>query len=97
VRDDDDAIRADAIQQLMCHGILNIPAFEQRHRLDFAVYFADELDRLRAIERDGLIEVAAGRLRVTARGRFLLRIIAMCFDAHLARSQAAGARYSKAL
>ena len=95
--DGDDIIRADAIQQLMCHGVLDIPAFEARHRLDFAEYFADELDPLAALERDGLIEVGADRLRVTARGRYLLRIIAMCFDAHLTRSRAAGARYSKAL
>jgi oxygen-independent coproporphyrinogen-3 oxidase len=95
--DSDDVIRADVIQQLMCHGVLDIPAFETRHHLDFAVYFADELDSLAKIERDGLIEIGAERLRVTARGRYLLRIIAMCFDAHLARSRAEGARYSKAL
>ncbi|HEX3121784.1 MAG TPA: oxygen-independent coproporphyrinogen III oxidase [Rhodanobacteraceae bacterium] len=95
--DDDDFIRADAIQQLMCHGILDIPAFEARHQIDFDEYFADELARLLEIERDGLIEVGDDRLRVTSRGRFLLRIIAMCFDAHLARSEAAGTRYSKAL
>jgi oxygen-independent coproporphyrinogen-3 oxidase len=81
----------------MCHGVLDIATFETRHQLDFCEYFADELARLRDIERDGLIEVGDDRLRVTARGRFLLRIIAMCFDAHLARSEAAGARYSKAL
>ena len=95
--DDDDFIRADAIQRLMCHGILDIPAFEARHQIDFDEYFADELARLLEIERDGLIEVGDDRLRVTSRGRFLLRIIAMCFDAHLARSEAAGTRYSKAL
>ena len=95
--DEDDAIRADAIQQLMCHGVLDIPAFQARHRIDFAAYFANELERLRDIQRDGLIDVAPDRLTVTARGHFLLRIIAMCFDAHLARSQAEGARYSKAV
>ena len=61
----------------MCHGLLDIAAFETRHQLDFSEYFADELARLRDIERDGLIEVGADRLRVTSRGRFLLRIIAM--------------------
>jgi len=95
--DDDDLIRADAIQQLMCHGVLDIASFERRHQLDFNEYFAAELARLRDIECDGLIEVGADRLHVTSRGRFLLRIIAMCFDAHLARSEAAGTRYSKAL
>jgi len=95
--DEDDAIRADAIQQLMCHGVLVIGAFERRHRLCFADYFAREIERLRELERDGLIEVAPDRLTVTARGRFLLRIIAMCFDAHLGRSAGSGTRYSKAV
>jgi oxygen-independent coproporphyrinogen-3 oxidase len=95
--DEDDAIRADAIQQLMCHGVLDIGAFERRHRLDFAAYFAGEIERLRGLEHDGLIEVTADRLTVTARGRFLLRIIAMCFDAHLHRGEAAETRYSKAV
>ena len=95
--DDDDFIRADAIQELMCHGTLEIAAFEARHEIDFAMYFDNELERLHDLQRDGLIEVSDERLRVTARGRFLLRIIAMCFDARLARSHASATKYSKAL
>lgn len=95
--DEDDLIRADAIQQLMCHGTLDVAVFEERHRLDFAVYFTAELLRLRELVRDGLIVVTPDRLTVSSRGRFLLRIIAMCFDAHLPRKQAAEVRYSRAL
>lgn len=95
--DEDDLIRADAIQQLMCHGTLDIVAFETRHRLDFARYFAAELTRLRELAREGLIAIEPRHLAVSPRGRFLLRIIAMCFDAHLQRPQAAEVRYSKAL
>jgi oxygen-independent coproporphyrinogen-3 oxidase len=91
----EDEIRADAIQQLMCHGTLDIAAFEARHRLAFATHFAAELERLRALETDGLIDVGADALRVTPRGRFLLRSIAMCFDAYLQRSAAPEIRYSK--
>ena len=96
--DDDDLIRADAIQQLMCHGALNIAEFEARHRLDFSAYFADELVRLHELANDGLIVVEPQRMVVTSRGRFLLRIIAMCFDAHLPRERATTQmRYSRAL
>jgi oxygen-independent coproporphyrinogen-3 oxidase len=94
---EDDRIRADAIQRLMCHGVIDIPAFEARHQLDFAVYFAPELDRLLALAADGLVVATPTRIAVTSRGRLLLRIIAMCFDAYLARPGAAEARYSKAL
>jgi oxygen-independent coproporphyrinogen-3 oxidase len=96
--DEDDLIRADAIQHLMCHGVLDIAAFEARHRLNFAMYFAAELQRLRELARDGLIAIEPGRILVSSRGRFLLRIIAMCFDAHLATpSRVVEARYSQAL
>jgi oxygen-independent coproporphyrinogen III oxidase len=95
--DEDDLIRADAIQQLMCHGTLDVAAFSAHHRLDFAVYFAAELRRLSELAHDGLIAIDSGRLTVSSRGRFLLRIIAMCFDAHLRRAQAVEVRYSRAL
>jgi len=95
--DDDDILRADVIQQLMCHDRLDIAAFEARYGLDFATYFAPELERLRALAQDGLIEIRPTFLAVTARGRFLLRNIAMCFDAHLHRSAAGQVRYSRAL
>ena len=95
--DEDDRIRADAIQQLMCHGVLDIPGFERRHALDFGAYFAAEIGRLQALARDGLVVVEPQRILVTARGRFLLRIIAMCFDQYLAASQQTAVRYSRAL
>jgi len=95
--DADDTIRADAIQQLMCHGQLDIPAFEARHQLDFDAYFSAELDRLAELERDELIEIQPQRMVVLPRGRYLLRVIAMCFDAHLHRPQGEGVSYSKAV
>ncbi len=94
---EDDELRAEIISRLMCHGTLDIAAFEARHELDFAAYFGAELTRLRALERDGLIAVRPGRLTVSSRGRFLLRIIAMCFDTYLASAQAPATRYSRAL
>ncbi|HEX7916899.1 oxygen-independent coproporphyrinogen III oxidase, partial [Rudaea sp.] len=84
--DEDDLLRADVIQQLMCHGLLDIPAFEARHRINFAAYFVADLARLRALAGDGLIAVEPARLVASPRGRFLLRNIAMCFDAHLHRT-----------
>ena len=93
----DDGIRADVIQRLMCHGEVDIAAFEARHCLDFGVYFVAELARLRALERDGLVALERNRIVVTPRGRYLLRVIAMCFDAHLNQAQAQPVRYSRAV
>jgi oxygen-independent coproporphyrinogen-3 oxidase len=94
---EDDVIRADAIGLLMCQGRLDIAAFEARHGLDFQVYFAAALRSLRKLARDDLVEIAPESLQVTARGRYLLRHIAMCFDAYLAREAAPAVRYSRAL
>jgi oxygen-independent coproporphyrinogen-3 oxidase len=86
--DADDRVRADAIQRLMCHDTLDIREFEARHAIDFAAYFAGELDALRKLEADGLVAIEPQRIRVGARGRYLLRHIAMCFDARLGRDVA---------
>jgi len=94
---DDDVIRADLIQKLMCHGVLDVAAFEDRYGIDFARYFAAELSRLRMPASDGLIDVEPQQLTVTAKGRFLLRVIAMCFDAHLVRNDTPKVQYSRAL
>nr|WP_083918859.1 oxygen-independent coproporphyrinogen III oxidase [Rudaea cellulosilytica] len=95
--DDDDALRADVIQQLMCQGRLDIASVEARHRIDFTNYFGVELERLRIAANDGLVEITPENLAVTPRGRFLLRNIAMCFDAYLHAPAAVAARYSRAL
>lgn len=93
----DDGLRAEIIQHLMCHGTLDIDAFQARHRMDFAVYFAPETLRLHELAADGLVDYTPRRLNVTARGRFLLRNIAACFDAYLSATDASLVRYSKAL
>jgi len=94
---EDDAIRADAISRLMCHGRLDIESFQARHHIDFGLYFEHSLLQLRALADDGLVEITQDHLRVTARGRYLLRNIAMCFDAYLARETVPAVRYSRAL
>ena len=95
----DDVLRADVIQQLMCHGSIDITAVEHRFDLEFASYFAESLSQLRQLAVDGLLILEDSRISVTSRGRFLLRIIAMCFDRYLQLSASGGnrARYSKAI
>jgi len=95
---EDDLIRADIIQRLMCHGVVDILEFAARHRLDFAAYFRPQMQRLRELEADGLVTVDAQSIRVSPRGRFLLRNIAMCFDAYLLQDRATLVKkYSQAL
>jgi oxygen-independent coproporphyrinogen-3 oxidase len=81
--DEDDVIRADVIQALMCHGTLDFDSIGRRHMIDFRDYFRGALERIGPLQDDGLVEVDAGGLHATSRGRLLLRIIAMCFDRYL--------------
>jgi len=81
--DEDDLLRADLIQQLMCQGEIPVAALERRYAIDFDAYFAGALDKLAPLVDDGLVRVEPGRILATTRGRLLLRNIAMCFDRYL--------------
>jgi oxygen-independent coproporphyrinogen III oxidase len=86
----DDLVRADVIQSLMCDGAVDFAALESRHGIDFESYFAEALAGCGPLAADGLLTLEARRLRATDRGRFLLRIIAMCFDRYLVPGGAPG-------
>ncbi|HET8898869.1 MAG TPA: oxygen-independent coproporphyrinogen III oxidase [Rhodanobacteraceae bacterium] len=94
--DEDDRIRRDAINTLMCFDRIDMAAFGARHRLVFSEYFAAELERLAQLADDGLVELDTRTIKVTSRGRLLLRIIAMCFDAYL-HSEDAAPRFSRTI
>jgi len=79
----DDQLRADVIQQLMCQGEVPLAALERRHGIDFREYFTDALERLQPLIADGLVMIRHDRIKVSERGRLLLRNIAMCFDKYL--------------
>ena len=93
---DDDVVRRDAISRLMCDFDLPIPEFEARHGVVFHLAFAAELLALAPLAADGLVEVTPTLIRVTERGRLLVRTVAMVFDRHLREARAA-ARYSRVI
>jgi len=80
----DDILRKDVIHEIMCHGNVDVAAIERRHAVRFDGYFAPELQRLRALEADGLVALGEGRIGLTPVGRLLMRTVAMTFDAYLA-------------
>ena len=94
--DEDDLIRRELIGELMCHGVVDKRHFGARHRLLFDEYFARARERLAPLVADGLVDEDVRELRVTSRGRLLLRIIAMCFDAYL-DDAAPATRYSRVI
>jgi oxygen-independent coproporphyrinogen-3 oxidase len=95
---EDDQLRADLIQQLMCQGEIPVTALERRYAITFETYFADALDRLQPLADDRLVQIAPDRISVTPRGRLLLRNIATCFDRYYEPPAAVEApRFSKAI
>ena len=93
----DDRLRRDVIERLMCRGIVEFAPISRLYDVDFETYFARELQRLKVLEGDGLVSVGRTRIAVTPRGRFLLRVVAMAFDAYLARPGETAPRYSRAI
>jgi oxygen-independent coproporphyrinogen-3 oxidase len=91
----EDRLRRDVIQALMCHGVVDTRAIEQDHCIDFQKHFAPELEQLRPMLADGLLEQLDTQIVVSAKGRFLVRNVAMTFDAYLHRG--ASPVYSKAI
>ena len=79
----DDVLRADVIQRLMCRGEVDYEAVERAHGIVFLDYFKRDIDALAPLVREGLAQVLPDRIRVTSRGRGLLRSMAMCFDRYL--------------
>lgn len=79
----DDRVRRDVIQQIMCAGAIDYRQISRDHCIEFSSYFGRELSALTGMRVDGLIEHTPSGFRVTAKGRFLVRTIAMVFDAHL--------------
>jgi len=95
----DDVLRADVIQQLMCQGEVDIVDTARRFNINFPDYFSDCRQTLADLARDGLVTVNDSVIAATSRGRYLMRIIAMCFDRYL-NSTSSGdvqARYSRAI
>ncbi len=92
----EDVLRRAVIQGLMCQDVVEMDAFGDRFGVDFGNHFARELEALQPLEADGLVELGKGVIRVTAKGRFLLRPIAMTFDAYLSSEKQPG-RFSKVI
>jgi len=79
---DDDRVRGDIIERLMCDFELDLDAVPGG-----AAHFATELEALRPLAAEGLLRIEGNRIAVTTSGRPFVRIAAAAFDTYLATSQ----------
>ena len=88
--DDDDLLRRQIIQNLICHFQLDSARLGQKWGIEFATYFADELARLRQMQDDGLVTVGDECIEIEPAGRLLVRNICMVFDRYQQPERIAG-------
>jgi oxygen-independent coproporphyrinogen III oxidase len=84
----DDLLRRAVIMAVMCQGRLEYEAMELAQLVDVRRYFAAEFEQLKALQDQGLVDIGAEALQVTAAGWFFVRAVAMVFDRHLQSNQA---------
>ena len=92
---EDDIIRRDVIMNLMSNFQLKKKKIEDKHHIVFDEYFAEELEMLKTLEKDGLIRMYEDRIDVTPAGRLLIRNIAVTFDVYTRNKKEQ--RFSKAI
>ncbi len=79
----DDHIRRETIMRLMCDLSLDFKLLSSRLDIDFRDYYAKELEEMRALEEDGLVQIGQDKLEVSELGRLLIRNVAMLFDTYV--------------
>jgi oxygen-independent coproporphyrinogen-3 oxidase len=79
----DDLVRKRVIHGIMCHGSVDESAVEREFGIDFGSYFGAQRSQLNSLQADGLIELGTKSIRLTPKGRFLMRNVAMAFDAYV--------------
>ena len=90
----DDLLRRCVIMALMCQGEVMFESAELAHLIDFRSYFASELETLRGMQDQGLVELSDTGIKVTPMGWFFVRGVAMVFDKYL-QADRTRARFSK--
>lgn len=90
----DDLIRRSVIMAIMCQGKIDFESFRLGQLADFESMFTNELQRLTPLVEAGLVEIDRAGLTVTETGWYLVRAIAMSFDAYL-QTDLDRARFSK--
>jgi len=91
----DDILRREVINQLICHFELNFRKIENDFSVNFTDYFSAELKQLKEMQDDSLLELTQNKILVLPEGKLLIRNICMVFDIYLKKT--AGQKFSKTI
>ncbi len=92
----DDMIRRELLLDLFCNFHADLDALSRRFDIRAAQYLAADLERLRPMVDDGLVNWSERAIEVSDTGRFFIRNICMIFDRYL-ESDAAVRTYSRTI
>ena len=81
--ENDDILRREIINQLMCNNSLDIKKLEKKWGINFKKYFESSMENLQKMADDGLLNIEKTKITVTTSGRLLARSICMQFDRYL--------------
>lgn len=84
---EDDILRREVINQLICHFELNFKEIENSFNIVFSDYFSAELQELKEMQADTLLELTQEKILVLPEGKLLIRNICMVFDIYLKRNK----------
>jgi len=85
--DDDDLIRRDVINEILCNCTLDFSNIEQKYGVNFKEYFCQEIEALNDFILDGLLEISDDIFAVTPVGRIFICHICRVFDAYLKKGK----------
>ena len=83
--DEDDRLRGQVIEGLMCHGEIRFDEFDG-NGFDFQEYFEDTREAFEGYEADGLVRLGPDCIKLTDSVRLFMRNLAMPFERYLQSS-----------
>ena len=86
----EDLLRRDVIQNLICHFQLDTDQVGKKWGIDFQQHFEPELARLEEMQQDGLVKLDQQKIEIEDAGRLLVRNICMVFDRYQQPERVAG-------
>lgn len=93
----DDRLRKAVIGGLFCGGRVDLRRIAQLFGIDPRRTLRAELEALKPLAADGLVEIDAREIRVTERGQFFVRNVALVFDAYHGSDSRIAQSYSRAV
>ena len=83
----DDKIRREVITELLCHSHIQFDDLDQKYDINSRDYLSSSINELKPMLADELVMVDDVGVRISDRGRLVVRNACMAFDHYLQRNE----------